>query len=138
MPVDQQPLSPIVSASFAGNKEITDELLGLYLKGKKTAGSSIVEDFLSAGDPLPKVGNFWIFLNSQNIPSCILKTIEIKIHKFNEVSIEIAIAEGEGDLTLEYWRKVHSELRTPFLENWGLACIEEATVITEFFKVVYK
>lgn len=127
-----------VSASYAGNKEITDELLNLYLTGKKTAGSSIVEDFLSTGDELPKIGNYWIFLNSKEEPSCILKTVDIKIHKFNEVPVAIAAAEGEGDLSLEYWRKVHTGLYAPFLDAWGLKRIEDATVITEFFNVVYR
>lgn len=132
------PVNPNVTASFAGNKEITDELLNLYLIGKKTAGSSVVEDFLSAGDELPQVGNYWIFLNSNEEPSCILKTVDIKIHKFNEVPEEVAVAEGEGDLTLEYWRKVHSDLYTPFLKTWGLNDIHDATIITEFFEIVYR
>ena len=138
LPLNSRPLNPNISASFAGNKEITDELLNLYLIGKKTAGSSIVEDFVSAGDELPQIGNYWIFLNSKEEPSCILKTVDIKIHKFNEVPLEIAIAEGEGDLSLEYWRKVHSDLYTPFLNAWGLKEIADATVITEFFNVVYR
>lgn len=133
-----RPVNPNVSASFAGNKEITDELLSLYLIGKKTAGSSVVEDFLSAGDQLPQIGNYWIFLNSKEVPSCILKTINTKIHKFNDVPVEIAVAEGEGDLTLEYWRKVHGGLYIPYLTLWGLNDINEANVITEFFEVVYR
>lgn len=138
LPRDSRPIQPNISASVAGNNEITDELLNLYLCGKKIAGSSIVEDFLSAGDELPKIGNYWILLNSKQEPSCILKTIDIKLHKFNEVTVEIAIAEGEGDLSLEYWRKVHADLYTPFLNAWGLKRIEDATVITEFFSIVYR
>ena len=61
-----------------------------------------------------------------------------KIHKFNEVPVEIAVAEGEGDLTLEYWRKVHGELYVPYLKTWSLKNISEATVITEFFEIVYR
>ncbi len=138
LPLNSRPVNPNISASFAGNKEITDELLNLYFIGKKTAGSSIVEDFLSAGDQLPQIGNYWIFLNSKEEPSCILKTVDIKLHKFNEVPVEIALAEGEGDLSLEYWRKVHGQLYNPFLKMWGLTDIQEATVITEFFEVVYR
>jgi 5-formyltetrahydrofolate cyclo-ligase len=134
----EHPINPKVEASFAGNKEITDELLQLYLSGKKTAGSSILEDFISAGDPLPKVGNYWIFLNSKNEPSCILKTIKIVLNKFRDVTVEIAIAEGEGDLSLEYWRKVHEEIYAPNLSGWGVSNIEEATVITEFFEIIYR
>jgi uncharacterized protein YhfF len=136
--IQERPVNPNVEASFAGNKEITDELLQLYLSGKKSAGSSIVEDFISAGDSLPAVGNYWIFLNSKNEPSCILKTIKTVMNKFRDVPVEIAIAEGEGDLSLEYWRKVHEGIYGPHLSEWGVSNIEEATVITEFFEIVYR
>lgn len=138
LPEEQWPKNPIVASGYAGNAEITDGLLELYLSGKKVAGSSIVEDFLSAGDPLPQVGKFWIYLNSQAQPSCILRTEKIVINKFKDVPVEIAIAEGEGDLTLNYWRTVHSELYSPYLQSWGINNINDATVITEYFRVVYK
>ena len=138
LPIEERPINPKVSASVAGNKEITDELLELYLSGRKTAGSSVVEDFDTAGDPLPQVGNYWIFLNSADLPSCILKTEKIVFHKFHEVPSEIAVAEGEGDLSLEYWRRVHAELYSPFLNSWGLKSIDDATIVTEFFRIVYR
>lgn len=45
-----------VEAAPAGNFEITDALIELYEQGKKTAGSSLVEDFEATGDPLPAYG----------------------------------------------------------------------------------
>ena len=138
MPEDRRPNEAFISAGYAGNSEITDELLGLYLSGRKTAGSSILEDFLAAGVPPPKVGNYWIYLNSFGMPSCILRTEEVVTHKFRDVPEEIAIAEGEGDLSLDYWKKIHSELYFPFLKSWGVGDINSATVITEFFSVVYR
>jgi len=138
LPENERPMHPRVEASPAGNKEITDELLKLYLDGKKYAGSSIVEDFLSAGDPLPQVGNYWIFLNSKDEPRCILRTERVVQNKFKDVPLDIVIAEGEGDLSLEYWKKVHKELYLPFLMSWGVREMDEATVITEFFKIVYR
>lgn len=98
----EKPITPVVTAGYAGNSNITDGLLALYLSGKKIAGSSILEDFLSINDPLPQLGNYWIFLGSDEKPRCILKTIKIVTHKFNDVPEEIAIAEGEGDCSLEY------------------------------------
>lgn len=126
-----------VSAGYAGNPEITDELLALYLCGRKTAGSSLMEDYQAAGDPLPQVGNHWIYLNGRSEPSCILRTEKIVTHKFKDVPVDIAIAEGEGDLSLEYWRRVHRELYTPYLGPWGLKDLNDATVITEFFRIVW-
>lgn len=138
LPAAQRPTSPCVSAGYAGTPEMTDDLLELYLSGRKTAGSSVIEDFLSAGDPVPCVGNYWIYLSSAGLPCCILQTEKTVTHKFKDVPAEIALAEGEGDLSLHYWRKVHSELYSPHLSEWGISHIDNATIVTEYFKIVYK
>ena len=134
---EDRPQDPFIQANIAGSHTITDKLLQLYLEGKKTAGSSIVEDFVSAGDPLPKVGNYWILLDSKDEPRCILKTQRIALNKFYEVPLEIAVAEGEGDLSLDYWRKTHDKFFSPHLASWGVAKLEDATVITEYFEMVW-
>ena len=135
---ESRPADPFVQASFAGARESADELLDLYLEGRKTAGSSIREDFLAAGDPLPRVGDFWIVLNSRDEPGCLLRTEKIAVHKFYDVPPEIAVAEGEGDLSLEYWRRVHRAAYEPHLAEWGLASIADATVITEYFALLFR
>jgi len=128
---------PHVTADYAGSSKDTDELLRAYLEGRKTAGSSFLEDYLTANDPIPQVGNYWILLASDGEPSCLLRTVKIKIYKFKDVTEEIAVAEGEGDCSVEYWRRVHAKSYTPHLKAWGIYDIEEATVITEFFRVVF-
>ncbi len=138
LPPSDRPVNPRVEASFAGSRSLTDNLLELFLCGKKTAGSSIVEDFVSAGDPLPEVGRYWICLNSNDLPSCILRTQRVVMNKFKDVTGEIAIAEGEGDLSLDYWRKTHAEIYLPHLSSWGVEALDDATVITEYFELVYK
>ena len=138
LPQKSLPLNPFVEASPAGNINTTDGLIDLYLAGKKSAGSSLVEDFEVEGDPLPKVGNYWIVLNSQNKPMLILKTIKVEIHLFNDVPEYIAKAEGEGDCSLEYWRKVHIEFFSPYLTSWHLKRIDDAHVVTEFLEIVWQ
>jgi 5-formyltetrahydrofolate cyclo-ligase len=138
LPDDKKPADAVVTAGYAGTPEITDELLALYLAGKKTAGSSVLEDYISSGDRPPEVGNFWIFLNSKNQPSCILRTDKVVTHAFKNVPSDVAIAEGEGDLSLDYWRKVHSEIWLPLINKWGVTDLENATVVTEFYTNVYK
>jgi 5-formyltetrahydrofolate cyclo-ligase len=126
-----------VTEGHAGNREITDGLIALYLSGRKTAGSSLVEDFRAAGDPLPQVGDYWIVLDSGDRPACIVKTVRTVTTPFGEVGREIAEAEGEGDLSPEYWRAEHARLYAPHLERWGIDRLENATVITEFFDLVW-
>ena len=121
-----------------GNSEIADGLVQLYLVGHKIAGSSLLADFVAAGDQLPSIGKFWIVLDSTGEARCIVRTDRVDQTKFKDVGMEVAIAEGEGDLSLAYWRKAHAEFFQPFLQSWGVNDLEEAIVVTEFFRVVYK
>jgi len=134
----EPPIMPNVSANIAGNLYIADQLLGLYLSGKKTAGSSLAKDYEVTGDALPEIGNFWIILDSRKNPRCIVKTVQVETYQFDQVPEEVAVAEGEGDLSLDYWRKAHVHFFTPFLKEWGITNLDKEILITEFFELVYK
>ena len=131
------PISPVVHAAVAGNLEIADQLLALYLNGKKTAGSSLEKDYVVTGDAFPKIGNYWIILDSQNNPRCIVKTVRVESYQFDQVPEEVAIAEGEGDLSLNYWRQAHISFFTPYFKDWGVSDIDKETLIVEFIEVVF-
>lgn len=134
----RRPRRPVVGAAFAGNRRTTDGLLALYLAGKKSAGSGLVKDYLTAGDPLPKVGDYWIALDSRNRPRCLLKTVRVEMNIFKSLPKRIAVAEGEGDLSIAHWKRVHKKFYSPFLTKWGIENIEDAEVITEHFKLVHR
>ena len=127
-----------LSASIAGNEAIADQLLALYLSGKKTAGSSLLPDYLHSGEDVPKVGNHWIILDSQEVPRCIVKTVRVANYRFADVPDEVAIAEGEGDSSLEFWRQTHIEFFTPYLQQWGVTDLDEAELITEYYELVFR
>lgn len=59
-------------------------------------------------------------------------------HCFRDVPERIAVAEGEGDLSLDYWRKSHAAHYSPHLEEWGIVDLEGATVVTEHFTLVFR
>lgn len=136
--LDEKPKVPNVEASIAGNDEIADQLLDLYLTGKKTAGSGLVKDYELSGDELPKVGNHWILLDSKKSPRCIVKTVRVEFYQFDQVPREVAIAEGEGDLSLEYWRNAHINFFRTFLKDWGVTDLDKETLVTEFYELVFK
>ena len=137
-PRDEVSIDAAISASIAGDDRNADELLQLYLDGKKTAASSLVIDYESAGEPLPKVGNFWIILDSGGVPKCIVKSIRVEIHRFDRVPESVAAAEGEGDLSLAYWTKAHREFFEPYLQRWNVEDLSQQRVITEFYDVVWR
>jgi uncharacterized protein YhfF len=127
LPLKRRPKTAFVEAAPAGDKTCTDHLIALYLDGKKTAGSSLVADF-----------NYWIVLDSKQTPALILKTTSICFNKFAKVPAEIARAEGEGDLSLQYWTDTHAKFFAPYLKTWGVDDLNEAVVVTEYFDLVYK
>lgn len=138
LPPARRPRAPHVEAAFAGNRKITDALIALYLAGKKTAGSGLVKDYVTAGDPLPKVGNYWIALDSRNRPRCLLKTLRVETNIFKNIPKRVAIAEGEGDLSVSYWQRVHRKFYSPFVKKWGIDDLDDAEVITEHFELVHR
>lgn len=127
-----------VSASMPGDARNADELLRLYLDGKKSAGSGLVRDYELAGDPLPSPGAFWILLDSKGTPRLIVKCVRVEIHAFDEVPAAIAVAEGEGDLSLAYWREAHAKFFAPYLAKLGIGDLARERVVTEFFEEVFR
>lgn len=131
-----KPLNPKVVAEVAGNDQIADDLLALYLNGKKTAGSGLVKHYEFYNTRLPEIGNYWIILDSTKNPRCLVKTVRVEIHQFDQVPKSVAIAEGEGDLSLEYWRKVHAEFFSEFLNELKIVDLNKEKIVTEFFEIL--
>lgn len=133
-----KPRNPCVHSAFAGNRKTTDELIRLYLAGQKSAGSGLVKDYLTAGDPLPRVGDYWIALDSRAQPRLLLKTVRVEINVFKKIPKRIAVAEGEGDMSVAHWKRVHRKFFSPSLKRWGIDDLDEAEVITEHFALVHR
>lgn len=133
-----EPDASRVEAGIAGNIEIADELLSLYLCGRKTAGSSLLREYEHSGGDLPEPGDYWIILDSRKTPRCIVRTIRVEIHRFDEVPREVALAEGERDRSLSQWKQAHSRFFAPFLRTWGVTDLSRERVVTEFYELVFK
>ena len=64
-----------------------------------------------------------------------MRTSKITICPFKDVTAEHAFKEGEGDRSLEYWRRVHKEFLESELGKIDMAFNEEAKVICEEFEL---
>jgi uncharacterized protein YhfF len=123
---------------FGDNPELADELGGLVLSGIKTGTSSAVWEWEAEGNPIPKPGLISITLNGLGAPICILETTEIALRLYNEVDEEFARSEGEGDLSLEYWRKAHRNFFSRVLPKFGRQFSEDMPLVCERFRVIFK
>jgi hypothetical protein len=116
---------------------LADELAELVLRGEKTATASTYELYKLENEPLPQVGSFDVILDSQDKAVCIIEITKVSVVPFNDVSVEHAFKEGEGDKSLAYWQQVHQEFFTECLAEAGLEFSQETGVVLEEFRKVY-
>jgi uncharacterized protein YhfF len=90
---------------------MADELATLVVKGIKTATCCSLSSFLE-GDESPTIGSYSIILNGKGDPVCVIRTMAMRIVRFCDVNEDHAKKEGEGDLSLKYWREGHREFFT--------------------------
>ena len=107
-----------------------NHLISLVLEGKKKATTSLYEE----GMKLPVIGEESIICYDDDTCACVVKTVDFKIMKFKDMTEEYASLEGEGDLSLNYWKKVHYDLFVSFDFSFN----EDSKIVFEIFELVKK
>lgn len=92
--------------AFGDSPAMADELLALVLAGTKTATTSWPPD------PSVAVGVEQLILDGRGQPAARIRYTDVALVSFMDVGADFAAAEGEGDLSLEYWRRTHREYFT--------------------------
>lgn len=123
----------VTAWQFGGNP---DELAQLVMNGVKSATCSGHIFYEIEKEPLPKVDDYSIVLNSKDEPICMIRTSEVTVIPMNEVPEEFAYAEGEGDRTYNYWRNVHIKFFTKELEEVGLEFSDDMLLVCERFELI--
>jgi len=124
--------------SFGDSGELADELGALIVSGVKTATCSSVCEWEHTGGAIPREGLMTIVIDGSGAPMCIIETLAVEIMAYQDVTAEIAYAEGEGDRTLEYWRRVHWEYFSRVLPKLGHEPALEMSLVCEHFRVVHR
>jgi len=114
----------------------SDTLARLVVEGKKTATSSGHIFYELENEALPVIGSYSIILNSEEEPVAITKVVDVQVIPMNEVPEEHMIAEGEGDLSCEYWWNGHKEAFTKELAEYNMVFSEDMLVVCEKFELV--
>jgi uncharacterized protein YhfF len=123
---------------YGDNPQLANELIQLVLLGKKTATCGSLWEREAEGDPLPNVGDVWVELDGEGNAVCITETTEVTIRKYNEVDADFAREEGEGDLSLDYWREAHRDYFSRVLRKIGKDFSEDMPLVCERFRVIHK
>ncbi len=115
-----------------------NELALLVKNGVKKATSSLYKLYQVDGDAIPFVGDYSIILDSNDEAVCIIKVTKVSLIPFNEITEKQARLEGEGDLSLQYWRNTHINFFQSEVKEYGLEFNLDDMIVFEEFEVVYQ
>ena len=114
--------------AFGDTERQADELAKLVLDGVKTATCSNLD-----GEGIPQPGDVFVVVDGKNEPVCAIELTRVDMKPFDQVDEAHALAEGEGDKTLAYWRREHQR----FFEEYELFSPDMTLVLMDF-KVLEK
>ncbi|MBQ9299469.1 MAG: ASCH domain-containing protein [Clostridia bacterium] len=117
--------------------EDPDGLAALVKASRKTATSSAYPVYAMEGEPLPKEGEYSVVMDSQDNAVCVIRNTRVRIVPFDQVTAYHARREGEGDLSLDYWRQVHRAFFSREMQSVHLVFDEKMPVVCEEFEKVY-
>jgi uncharacterized protein YhfF len=123
--------------SFGDSAEMADELLALVLAGRKTATSSARWEWEADGEPLPQPGDLAIICDGKGDPRALVRTVAVDVVPFDQVPPAHAAAEGEGDGSLEHWRRAHQDYFTTALARVGRTFQRDMPVVLERFELLH-
>lgn len=132
-----QPSAPPPAWAFGGTPEQADDLLALVLAGTKTATAGALWDYEADGEAVPAAGNLSIVLDGAARPRALIRTTAARVVPFAEVDAEHARLEGEGDLSLDYWRRVHEWFFTEYAAH-DRGFDPAMPVVLERFEVLFQ
>ncbi len=91
-----RPSGFVEAAVFGFTREEATEISRLVLHGIKTATGSVLWSYQADEKALPRIGDFWIVVDGDRNPVCIIRTSSIEVIPFSEVGEEYARWGGEG------------------------------------------
>lgn len=92
---------------FCDNREDADICADLVVLGRKRATACSLAELELAGQPVPQPGDLAIVTDWDGKARAVIRTKAVEIRAFIDVDADFAREEGEGDLTLDWWRTAH-------------------------------
>ena len=132
-----EPATPYQVWYFSNNSQSARDLAGLVMSGKKIATASLKAVNEIEPEKAPIDDGYSVVTTFEGEPLCVIQTTEIRHIPFNEVDAGFAFDEGEGDQTLDDWRKAHRSYFSREAPQYGLTFTETSVICCERFRMLY-
>ena len=139
--IDERRAADLQVAEFAFPGPLRDELVAAILRGEKTATAGLLAEFEREGEPLPRVGERALVIDSEQRPVAVIETTDVRVVRAADVDLQFAIDEGEGFTSVADWRAAHEafwhgeEMRAALGEP-RVDVTDETLVVAERFRLV--
>jgi uncharacterized protein YhfF len=131
------PPGPVRVDGYGDTAELSQALLALIVSGRKRAGTGLLWAYQHDREPIAQTGDIEIVVDHRNQPALVTRIVSSEVIAFNQVSHEYAAIEGEGDGSLEYWRKGHWSFFSRECKRIGREPSESMPVICNVFEVLH-
>jgi uncharacterized protein YhfF len=119
--------------SIGSTSDTADAGAALILDGIKTLTSSPFWDYPDG--KIPFVGALGVLLDGSQRPRGIVETTRVEIMPFGAITEEMARAYGEGEQTVEWWRRVMSPFYRASAARHNAVLTDDTLHIWEWFIV---
>ena len=118
-----------------GDPESADYISDLVKNGIKTATSSALELY-EENERIPQAGDYNVILDSQNLPICVTQTKVVEIVPFNQIMVEHAYHEGEGNRSYEYWHNAHVKFFNAEFKSANKVFTDSSPIVCVVFELI--
>lgn len=123
---------------FCDNEKDANECARLVKAGIKKATSDSLLGLQYRNERLPKIGDFTVVTNWDGEAQCIIETTKVRLKPYFSITEEFAQTEGEGDKSLEHWKKVHWDYYSRELAEFERLPRESMIIVCQEFVKVFE
>lgn len=118
-----------------------DRLVASVLAGDKVATSSLLVEYETGGEALPRSGDRSVLVNSSNAAVALVEVTAAEVIRLGDADLQLASDEGEGYGSVREWRDAHeafwrSEVLPGLPGSERLQIDDDTRIVVERFRVV--
>lgn len=122
---------------FGDNEKDANELAELVKNGIKKATSHSLLGLQNRKEVLPKIGDFIVITNWKGEAQCIVRNTAVNLRPYFSINSSYTQLEGEGDKSLEYWKKAYWDYYTRELNAFGREPRDSMIIVCQEFVKVF-